>query len=91
MKPEPLRTTVVDELPKDGNSLLFYVLYWNPSDHPERFVVRRQTAGRDGIRIEAKPLIVTEDLAAARAAIPPGLFRLDRDPSEELQILETWV
>lgn len=47
--------------------------------------------GPGAIAIADTPEIVAETLAEARAAIPPGLYRLERNDQDEPQILETWL
>jgi hypothetical protein len=37
------------------------------------------------------PVIVCDDLATARAAIPCGLCRVERDVHDDVVIVETWI
>ena len=68
-----------------------YVIYFNPSDFPGRYVVRGWTAGIGECQPDAEPLGVVDNLEAARAKIPPGLHRLSRLPGEDSVIVETWL
>ncbi len=57
-----------------------------PKDFPDYFVVRRF--------INDQPqdlLAVCSTLKAVREHIPPGLICLARSPTDEPQIVETWV
>jgi hypothetical protein len=68
-----------------------YVVYHNPLDFPGKYVIRRQTAGPGGrITIAAEPLAVGT-LDQVRAALPPGLTRLERSPGDVPSIFEVWV
>lgn len=69
----------------------FYVVFRNPSDFPGQYVIRRQRAGPGTITKDATPLAVGPTLAVVRAALPPGLTRLERDPNDDPSILEVWV
>jgi hypothetical protein len=84
---------IVDELPLNDrpNWIVAYVVYRNSTDYPGLVVVRRQTLGRGVILVEREPLLVTDNLADARRAIPPGLVCLRRSPTDEPQIVETWL
>lgn len=68
-----------------------YIIYRNPSDYPGQYVVRRQFADAKGVIIEAVPLVVTESLDIARAALPPGLHNIGREAGDERAILEVWI
>ena len=67
------------------HKLSLWTIYWNPSDHPGRYVVRRFEL--DQPTAEA---FVCLGLAQARALIPPGLYRQERDPNDDPVIVETW-
>lgn len=70
--------------------LTFWVIYQNPRDFPGKFVLRPQDTSREGIR----PWSVAQtfdSLVAARAAVPPGLWHLPRDPSDDPVIVESWI
>lgn len=72
--------------------LEIFTIYVNPKDYPGKFVVRRWSIVRGNPKPvpDAQPWAVTDSLAAARAALPPALYRLERQPGDQPQILETW-
>lgn len=72
-------------------ALRLYVLYRNPSDYPGMYVVRQQWAVGDKIIAAHEPWVVTSNLVVARAAIPPGLVRMYRHPTDDPVIVEIWV
>jgi hypothetical protein len=75
---------VTDRLP-------IVVIYENPLDYPGKFVARRQWASAGRVEVEPEPLIVGDSLTEVRGVIPDGMVCLDRDPSDEPQIVECWV
>lgn len=70
--------------------LPIWTIYDNPSDYPGKYVLRRSVAAR-GFVITDPVCYVSDTLDAARKMLPPGLFRLDRQPGDEVQIVETWL
>ena len=61
--------------------LTVFVVYGpTTTDYPGRFVVRRRSIGRDGIRADARPLGLGMTLDEARRHIPTGLVRLGPRP-----------
>lgn len=70
--------------------LTLYVLYFNPSDYPGQYVVRRQHVkdGRLAIDVE---VLVFKTLTTARRHIPAGLVNIGRMPDDDPAILEAWV
>jgi hypothetical protein len=73
------------------DGLAVYVLYYNPSDYPGLYVVRRQVATATSITVDPEPMAVTDTLMGARALLPVGLHRIERDIIDEPQIVETWL
>jgi len=67
-----------------------YTIFDRPEDHPACFVVRRFEIGPGWARPRAI-VALAASLEAARAAIPPGLVRLARDPSDPPSVVETWL
>ena len=67
-----------------------FVVYFNPKDFPNKYVVRRQVAGPGTVQIDAEPLIVCGSLQQARSAISADT-RLDRDPDDDPVIVEVWL
>lgn len=74
---------------KKPASLKNWVIYERPTDHPVGFVVREfeVTAG------EVKPLEAqtAPTLEAARELVPAGLYRIDRFPQDDPNIVEVWM
>jgi hypothetical protein len=75
----------------DGGKLAVWVIYRHPSDYPGLFVLRRQWAGPGGITHDPAPAKVGPTLASVRAAVPPGLVRFLREPSDDPVIVESWL
>ena len=69
-----------------------YVLYRDPSDYPERWVLRRQRIGSGVVRIDDEPLYVGSSAVEARKLLPAGLSRVQR-PGEDPdpKIWEVWA
>jgi hypothetical protein len=68
--------------------LEIFTVYFDPSDFPGMYVVRRHVTG---VGPDAEPLIVTDTLQIARNAIPAYLVPMDRHPQDDPCILETWL
>jgi hypothetical protein len=67
--------------------LNLYTVYFNPKDFPpESYVVRRWE-----LDVPKEVVSVTTSLEAARATIPVGSYRLERDVNDDPCILETWI
>lgn len=67
--------------------MICYVVYFNSADYPNQYVVRKF----EGVTPEAEPFSVSNSLKEARLTLPRGLYRVDRSPNDEPQILETWI
>ncbi len=77
---------MTSKTPPKTTGLELFVIYDRPKDFPDYFVVRRF--------INDQPqdlLAVCSTLKAVREHIPPGLICLARSPTDEPQIVETWV
>lgn len=70
-----------------GRELIMYTVYDNPTDYPGKYVVRRWKL----LNAEADPLIVADTLEEARAAIPPHLFCIPRQPEDDRAVKEVWI
>ena len=68
-----------------------YCIYWNPSDYPKKFVVRRWTIGEDCRPVADEECRVFTRLTGARKAIPPGFVRIGRDEKDDKSIVEVWI
>src|ERR1700740_1701763 len=62
--------------------LSMWVIYFDPSDYPEKWVVRRWDVGPGVVRARPKADIC-DSLEAARAFVPPGLSRIPADERDE--------
>lgn len=74
-------------LTTSNEPLPLYTIYWNPSDYPNKYVVRKWFLERPG------PVIgTTESLDKARALLPDGVnTNLKRFGMDDPVIVETWV
>jgi len=64
-----------------------YAIYKNPSDYPNRFVLRRWI----GTMPDDEPLAVEDDLDSCRDKLPEGLVKMKPDYFEDPVILEVWM
>lgn len=71
-----------------ASGLVVYTIYARPADNPEGFVVRKWNVRQNPDAAEAFP---APTLDAARRLIPPGLVCIQRHPSDEPQIIESWL
>ncbi len=73
-----------------SEALTVYVIFYNPSDYPGKYVLRPQhVVGGDIIRGDVLP--VEDSLHACQARLPLGLYRLDRLPGELPTVAECWL
>jgi hypothetical protein len=74
-------------------TLEMFVVYDHPRDYPDHFVVRRWIIGAQ----PGEPLsddgwlYIADTLEQIRNYIPPHCVRLERDPNDEPQIVESWI
>ena len=73
-----------------GSILSMWVVYERPRDYPTSYVVRRHSITDVG-SYATSDHSVHATLEEARAAVPPWTARLERDPNDEPQILESWI
>lgn len=73
----------------DGTVLKMWTIYAHPADYPEGYVARQWIIG-PGNEYPG-PARYRPDLEAARAALPEGLYRLDRDPGDDPTVVESWI
>jgi hypothetical protein len=71
--------------------LSMWVIYWNPSDFPHRYVVRRWEVAAGSAVSDDEPVAVVETLGEARRSVPNGLVHLGRGRADERQIVEVWL
>ncbi len=67
-----------------------YVIYFNPSDYPGKFVTRRHwTNGTEDIA--DRRCVVSETIQEARKAVPSGLVNMGRAYERDMAIYEVWL
>jgi hypothetical protein len=69
--------------------MFMYVVYWNPEDHPLKWVLRRW-------QVLPSPTpdarcYVLDTLEEARALIPRSMVRIERSPNDDPAIHEVWT
>lgn len=65
-------------------------VYHNPTDYPNKHVARLWTTGRGGPRATLY-IVIRDTLEDIRATIPAGMVCFNRDPSDVLSLVETWL
>jgi hypothetical protein len=71
-------------LPRDG--LNIWTVYDHPLDYPNSFVARRWA-----MNVPTADVIVSPSLDRVRASLPPGLYRMNRNPNDDPKIVEVWI
>jgi hypothetical protein len=75
--------------------LSMYVVYFNPSDFPGKYVIRRHWVdkGPPRIRHDQEPAAVEDTLQGVRKKVPNIEYyvRLERDPEDDPSIVEIWI
>lgn len=72
------------------NDLHMWTIYQHPSDQPYPYVVRQWVVRPSG-PVPHSGSIPAMTLEEARGCVPPGLHRIDRDPTDDPVIVETWL
>lgn len=70
-------------------SLAIWTIYQSPSDHPGEFVARKWLVKTEPVPSEW--VVKGATLAEVRAKLPPHLFRMERDPMDDPNIVESWL
>ena len=76
------------------DTLEFYTIFQGPMDHPGKFVVRRFVCFAGAPRADKEPLAVVDTLEDARQAVlgvRGDVFRIGRNPSDKLSVVESWI
>lgn len=68
-----------------------FVIYEKPKDFPDKFVVRRFVIAGPEPAPDKEPWAVVDTLEAARKKVPWGQYRIERDPSDDPVIVESWI
>jgi hypothetical protein len=85
---------IANAIPVGTRLLELFVVFNSPLDYPGEFVCRRTVIGVNGSEIDRVLFARARSLDAVRAEIHrlrPGLIRLDRNPTDVLSIVETWL
>ena len=79
----------------EDDALPTWTIYYNATDYPGMYVVRRFLilGGGRGLHHDALPCFVGETLEGARESLPHerGLVMLARAASDPPQVVETWM
>lgn len=68
-----------------------WVIYYNPSDYPKKYVVRSFTVDPGVVAADLQPRAVCDSIQEARTKVPPNLCCIGRDADDEPQIVEVWL
>jgi hypothetical protein len=80
--------------------LNIWTVYKHPRDYPDQYVARRFEVGGAPTDVRllhaAAPsptndMFVADTLREVRALLPPGLFRMPRQESDDPVIVEVWL
>lgn len=74
----------------DDDLLKMWTIYDHPADYPDGYVARQWIIAGGGEPYRG-PARYRPSLEEAREAVPPGLYRLDRDPGDDPTVVETWI
>jgi hypothetical protein len=72
------------------DALALWTVYDHPSDFPDRFIARLWLVSRTGT-VMTEETVSAATLEELRDRLPPGLYRLDRDPNDDPVVVETWL
>lgn len=79
----------------DDAEIALYVVYTNPSDFPDKVVVRKQVvrASEHGVGVvpDIFPTAVCNTLEAARQYLPEGVINMGRGDADDPVITEVWI
>lgn len=67
-----------------------WTIYRHPNDYPASYVVRKFYVTHTGA-VPTLDVVIADDFAGARGAVPPGCVNLGREPGDDAAIVETWV
>jgi hypothetical protein len=72
------------------NVLNVYTVYRQPKDYPDGYVIRRHKVDKEGSAPTSEAAFGAT-LEEVRTHLPWGLYRIDRDPSDDPCIVESWI
>jgi hypothetical protein len=70
--------------------LVQHIVYFNPSDCPGKYVIRKVLIDDGKFHME-KAAIILDSYAQVREFIPDGLVRMSRHQDDDPVIVETWI
>ena len=70
-------------------SMIYYIIYKHPSDYPNYYVVRQY--GVKDSRTYSLASSLWNTLEQARKSIPVDAIRIERDPTDDPVIVESWI
>lgn len=73
---------------RELGDLLTWTIYRSPSDAPGKMIARPHSARHNAPLLHH---IEADNIDALRDMLPPGLFRMQRAPSDDAVIVETWI
>ncbi len=83
---------LVDDLADvPGNKLIIYVITHRTKDWGEKYVLRRQSPGRNMIYMEREPFAVADSLVEVQAKLPADVVRFAPTVNEDPVVVETWL
>lgn len=68
-----------------------YVVYFNPKDYPDMYVLRKFTFKDRDVVPDKKPIIVDKDLHSVRDKVPRECTVIGRSKGDDPVIVETWL
>jgi hypothetical protein len=74
------------------DNLAIWTIYDSPRDYPGLFVARLFLICKGELEpVGTGKVFLAETLEGVRNQLPPGLYRMPRDPSDEPAIVESWL
>lgn len=71
--------------------MVVWTIYERPADYRQGFVARRHEAYKDGTTAATLDAVYGDTLNAVRAKVPQGLYRIERDETDDPCIVESWL
>lgn len=63
-----------------------WTIYKHPLDYPDKFVARKFILDKP-----TEEILIGDTLEEVRSLLPKGFTRIERNPSDVLSIVETWL
>lgn len=72
--------------------LPLFAVYENPDDFKGKYVVRLWQINRSlHMTVPTRYIVVKDTLEEVREALPPGLYRLGEESSDDPEVIEVWI